>query len=130
MKLTMKYIILYVSDLNQSLIFYRDLLGLPVIMQQGTYIEFKTGVTILSINTREDVKEITGLSVPDKKVSSQTFELGFVVEDVTLTIDFLRQKGVTILKEPVVKPWGQTVAYVEDPDGHFMNYIGTKVPSF
>lgn len=125
MKLTMKYIILYVSDLNQSLIFYRDLLGLSVIMQQGTYIEFKTGETILSINTREDVKEITGLSVPVKKVSSQTFELGFVVEDVTLTIDFLRQRGVTILKEPVVKPWGQTVAYVEDPDGHFIEICTT-----
>ncbi|WP_161879804.1 VOC family protein [Alkalibacterium sp. MB6] len=125
MKLTMKYIILYVSDLNQSLIFYRDLLGLPVIMQQGTYIEFKTGETILSINTREDVKEITGLSVPVKNVSSQTFELGFVVEDVALTIDFLRQRGVTILKKPVVKPWGQTVAYVEDPDGHFIEICTT-----
>lgn len=120
MKLVMKYIILYVNDFEKTMFFYKEILGLPVKMQHDTYVEFDTGSTTLSINTRESVKEITGLSVPEANTSTQTFEVGFVVEDVEATVDMLRQNGVPIIKEPVTKPWGQTVAYVADPDGHFI----------
>ncbi|MHC0035411.1 VOC family protein [Pseudoneobacillus sp. C159] len=120
MKLAMKYVILYVNDFAKTMEFYRDILGLPVRMQADTYVEFDTGATILSINTRNSAKEITGLSISEGLQASQTFEVGFVVEDVEACIDELRQKGVTILTEPVTKPWGQTVAYVGDPDGHFI----------
>ena len=117
----MKYIILYVNDFEKSMDFYNGILGLPIKLQQDTYVEFDTGNTTLSINTRKDVKELTGLKVPESSTSTQTFEVGFVVEDnVGATIETLRQRGVTILKDPVTKPWGQTVAYVADPDGHYI----------
>ena len=120
MELAMKYVILYVHDFEKTMDFYRDTLKLPVKMQQDTYVEFDTGNITLSINTRKDVKEITGLPVPKDLTKAQTFEVGFVVEDVVKTIEKLRQQGVIILKEPVTKPWGQTVAYVADPDGHYI----------
>ena len=120
MKLSMKYVILYVNDFEKTMDFYKGILGLPIKMQQDTYVEFDTGVITLSINTRKDVKELTGLKVPEGSTSTQTFEVGFVVEDVVATIETLRQRGVTIIKEPVTKPWGQTVAYVADPDGHYI----------
>ena len=120
MKLSMKYVILYVNDFEKTMDFYNGILGLPIKLQQDTYVEFDTGDTTLSINTRKDVKELTGLNVPESSTSTQTFEVGFVVEDVGATIETLRQRGVTILKEPVTKPWGQTVAYVADPDGHYI----------
>ena len=120
MKLSMKYVILYVNDFEKPMNFYNGILGLPIKLQQDTYVEFDTGDTTLSINTRKDVKELTGLNVPESSTSTQTFEVGFVVEDVGATIETLRQRGVTILKEPVTKPWGQTIAYVADPDGHYI----------
>lgn len=120
MKLLMKYVILYVNDFEKTMDFYNGILGLPIKLQQDTYVEFDTGDTTLSINTRKDVKELTGLEVPEGSTSTQTFEVGFVVEDVGTTIETLRQRGVTILKEAVTKPWGQTVAYVADPDGHYI----------
>ena len=120
MKLSMRYLILYVADFEKSLRFYRDVLGVPVRAEHGSYVEFDTGSTILAFNTRESAREVTGLAIPDGEAASHTFELGFVVEDVPATIESLRQQGVTIVKEPVVKPWGQTVAYVADPDGHFL----------
>lgn len=120
MKVTMRYTILYINDLQQSLHFYHDILGLPIRLQQGTYIEFDTGATVLAINTRSSVTEEIGLVVPESSHRSQTFELGFVVDDVSQTIDTLRQQNVPIIKEPVTKPWGQTVAYVADPDGHYI----------
>lgn len=119
-KLTMKYIILYVNDFEKTMSFYKDILGLQIKMQQDTYVEFDTGVTTLSINTRKSVKEEIGLDVPELTSSTQTFEIAFVVEDVSATIEKLREQGVQIIKEPATKPWGQTVAYVADPDGHFI----------
>jgi lactoylglutathione lyase len=120
MKLTMKYVILYVNDFDKTMKFYKEILGLSVKMQHDTYVEFDTGATTLSINTRESVKEIIGLEMPTSDIASQTFELGFVVDDVVATIEMLRSLEVPIYKEPVTKPWGQTVAYVTDPDGHYI----------
>lgn len=120
MKLSMRYLILYVADFGKSLRFYRDVLGVPVRAEHGSYVEFDTGSTILAFNTREGAREATGLAIPDRQNASQTFELGFVAEDVPATIESLRRQGVTIVKEPIVKPWGQTVAYVADPDGHYV----------
>ena len=120
MKISMKYVILYVNGFEKTMAFYNGILGLPVKMQQDTYVEFDTGAVTLSINTLKDVKELTGLNVPEGSTSTQTFEVGFVVEDVVATIELLRQQGVKILMEPVTKPWGQTVAYVADPDGHYI----------
>ena len=120
MQLTLRYVILYVNDLERSIIFYRDLIGLPVRAEHGTYVEFETGSTILAMNTRENVAEITGLNIPKSINHSQTFELGFVVEDVNTIVEKLRSHEVLIISEPVTKPWGQIVAYVADPDGHFI----------
>lgn len=120
MKLSMRYIILYVNDFEKSMNFYNGILGLPIKMQQDTYVEFETGSTILSINTRSSVSELTGLMVSNEHSDAQTFEIGFVVEDVAAVIKELQDKGVKVMKEPVTKPWGQTVAYVADPDGHYI----------
>lgn len=118
MQLSLRYIILYVEDGERSLHFYRDLLKLPVKGEHETYIEFDTGSTILAINTKESVREITGLTVPDR--GAATYEIGFVVEQVQETIDYLRANGVPVVVEPTEKPWGQTVAYVTDPDGNLI----------
>ena len=74
MKLAMKYVILYVNDFDKTMEFYKDILELPVKMQQGTYVEFDTGYTTLAINTRQSVQELTGLNVLDG--TSNTFEVG------------------------------------------------------
>ncbi|AUZ27390.1 glyoxalase [Bacillus subtilis] len=120
MNLSMKYLILYVSDSKRSIHFYQDILGLPIRAEHGTYVEFETGSTILAVNTRESAREITPLDIPDPSASSHTFEIGFVTENVEAVIKRVREQGVTIIGEPKVKPWGQTVAYIADPDGHYI----------
>lgn len=120
MNLKMKYMILYVEKYDECLRFYKELLRLPIKGEHGTYIEFDTGETILAMNSREDVRELTGLSIPNGRSESANFELGFVVEDVNETISRLREQGVKVLVEPITKPWGQTIAYVSDPDGNYI----------
>ncbi|MGG0028106.1 VOC family protein [Bacillus safensis subsp. osmophilus] len=116
----MKYTILNVNDVEASIHFYQHVLGFPIKLRVETYVEFDTGDVTLSINSRQDVKEALELPVPEANQASQTFEIGFVVDDVDQTIASMKEKGVPIIKEPAKKPWGQTVAYVSDPDGHFI----------
>ncbi|UIN50676.1 VOC family protein [Bacillus safensis] len=116
----MKYTILYVNDVEASIHFYQHVLGFPIKLRVESYVEFDTGDVTLSINSRQDVKEALGLPVPGANQASHTFEIGFVVDDVEQTIASMKKKGVSIIKEPAKKPWGQTVAYVSDPDGHFI----------
>ncbi|MEH7389556.1 VOC family protein [Bacillus sp. JJ1503] len=120
MNLKLGYVILYVENLDKTKHFYENLLGLELMNEFGTYIEFNTGSTVLSFNTREGGREVTSLPIPNGIRKEQTFELGFVTEDVEGVVEGLREEGVSILMEPVEKPWGQKVAYVEDPDGHYI----------
>jgi lactoylglutathione lyase len=115
----MKYVIIYVSNFEESLAFYCNQLGLSIRNNHGSYIELDTGNTILAMILKENVSEMTGLPTPSD-ISSQTFELGFVTEDVIGVVEKLRENGVKIIKEPIKKPWGQTVAYVADPDQHYI----------
>ncbi|WP_066301729.1 VOC family protein [Bacillus sp. FJAT-29937] len=120
MNLKLGYVILYVENLEKTRHFYENLLGLELRNEFGTYIEFNTGSTVLSFNTREGGREVTSLPIPNGIRQEQTFELGFVTEDVEEVIENLREEGVPILMELVEKPWGQKVAYVADPDGHYI----------
>jgi lactoylglutathione lyase len=120
MDLKLGYVILYVDNLVKTKHFYGELLGLKLRNEFGTYIEYETGNTVLSFNTRESGREITKLPIPDGARKEQTFELGFVTEDVKGVVEKLREAGVPILLEPTEKPWGQVVAYAADPDGHYI----------
>ena len=92
MNLKMKYIILYVEKFEECLKFYKDILQLPIKAEHGTYIEFNTGSTILAMNTRQDVKELTGLPLTEGELQSSHFELGFVVENVEKQLSNLENK--------------------------------------
>jgi len=121
------YVILYVDSLEKTKRFYGELLGLELRNEFGSYIEYQTGSTILSMNTRAGGREVTQLPIPDGLQKCNTFELGFVTEQVEELVERVREAGVPILLEPTEKPWGQKVAYIEDPDGHYIE-ICTPMP--
>jgi len=114
------YTILYVEDTARTLTFYRDVLGLSVKAEHGSYIEFETGQTTLAFNTREDVQRlIPDYTIPSGK-AQQTLEIGFVTDDVPTLFQKVEAAGSKTGLTPVEKPWGQVVAYVLDPDGHLI----------
>ncbi|WP_374120240.1 VOC family protein [Exiguobacterium acetylicum] len=120
------YTILYVEDTARTLTFYRDVLGLSVKAEHGSYIEFETGQTTLAFNTREDVQRlIPDYTIPSGK-AQQTLEIGFVTDDVPTLFQKVEAAGYKTVLTPVEKPWGQVVAYVLDPDGHLIE-LGTPM---
>ncbi|KTR61540.1 glyoxalase [Exiguobacterium indicum] len=114
------YTILYVEDTARTLTFYRDVLGLSVKAEHGSYIEFETGQTTLAFNTREDVQQlIPDYTIPSGK-TQQTLEIGFITDDVPTLFKKVVEAGYATVLAPAQKPWGQVVAYVLDPDGHLI----------
>jgi len=54
------------------------------------------------------------------------FEVWIEADDVPAAVERAVQAGAELLHEPERKPWGQTVAYVRDPNGTLVE-IGEPV---
>jgi len=53
---------------------------------------------------------------PGEETIHRTYYAVFV-EDVDREYEELRKKGVHFVKPPTTQPWGQRIAYFEDPEG-------------
>lgn len=112
------YTILYVSDVAATLDFYRAAFGLPVRMlhESGDYGELDTGETTLSFSSLRLMTQI-GKHPKPADPSSPSFEIAFTVDDVAAALARAVEAGAKQVQAPEVMPWGQTTAYVTDPNG-------------
>jgi hypothetical protein len=62
--LRLGYAILYVSDLDRSVAFYRDALGLPLRFQAEEYAEFETEDAKFALFPRSALPKLIGRKVP------------------------------------------------------------------
>jgi lactoylglutathione lyase len=119
------YLILFVADLERSIRFYRDVIGLPFKLQGDGYVEFATRGARFGLYDRNRLKELTGQGpdAPDKPGG----EVVFLVEDVDAEAERLRGVGAAILKGPVDRAWGHRTLHLEDPDG-FVVELAQEIP--
>ncbi len=108
------YVILYVRDLDASIAFYRDVVGLPFKFRQSSYAEFATEGTKFALFERSAVPDLIGRPVTE---GGPTGEVAFVVDDVDAEAGRMEAAGVEILSRPVDRPWGHRTLYVLDPEG-------------
>jgi predicted enzyme related to lactoylglutathione lyase len=102
-------VLLRPSDLDRSLSFYRDTLGLAIYREFGEG-RLKGVVFFLGGGFLEVSGESEATKSPDVALWLQ-------VRDVDATHDELVAKGVTVLRPPVTEPWGLREMWVADPDG-------------
>lgn len=114
------YIILIVDNLDRTLQFYTDVLGLRLGHRSGDYAQLDTGATRLGFYTREAMAKTLGLSLQPPAQNAPGFEIGFKVADVDAAFAELVAGGATPVTSPTTRPWGQRTAYVRDPDGHLI----------
>ena len=115
-----------VEDLERSLRFYRDGLGLPTQGIVGT--EFEHGAVAffdlqaglkLAIWPRKSISHDSG--IPESPASPTEFTLGHNVssrEEVDAVMEQARNAGATIVEEAQDTFWGGYAGYFQDPDGH------------
>lgn len=111
---TVDYVIVYASDLEASIAFYRDVLGLPFKLERNGYAEFAMENTKLALYSRLQATDAIGLEFTPGGPGGAVL---FLVEDVDEWAERLRDQGVRVLAGPADRPWGHRTLHVADPDG-------------
>ena len=119
------YVILFVEDLERSLAFYRDVIGLPFRLRGDGYVEFATEGSRFGLYDRNRLGELTGQDATAPARAGG--EVVFLVADVDAEAERLRAAGATILAGPVDRVWGHRTLHVEDPDG-FVVELAEEIP--
>ncbi|MCF6326193.1 MAG: VOC family protein [Devosiaceae bacterium] len=122
-----RYTILYVSNVVQSLNFFEKAFGFTTKMlhESSEYGEMDTGSTILAFASRKSMQELgKSASIPDPK--KPAFEIALETDNVAAGVEKAITAGAKLQREPEKMPWGQTIAYVSDPNG-FLIEICTPI---
>jgi catechol 2,3-dioxygenase-like lactoylglutathione lyase family enzyme len=137
MKPQLNVITLAVNDLEKSLAFYRDGLGLPTKGIIGTEFEGSateaagavgffqlSGGLILELYPRSDLAKDS--NTPEVRTSSLEFSLGYLAESkqaVDRVLGQAQAAGATLTGPPHDRPWGIYSGYFKDLDGHLWEII-------
>ncbi len=122
---------LSVSDLERSLAFYRDLIGMRVVMEvdfsdhvlgtvngltgcQAKVVHLKLGETVLELF---QYREPVGRPLERRQCDLGFIHIGFRVSDLRQHYADLKAKGVHFFSEPIQVRPGTFIVYFQGPDG-------------
>jgi|ERR1051325_7949689 len=110
------YTMVVVSDMDHSVEFYRDTLGIPLKFQSPEWTEFATGTTTLALHGGGKVSENPPAEDPSKIAGACS--IGFNVDDVEKVYEELQAKEVKFIMPPTQREGeGIKLAVALDPDG-------------
>ena len=107
--------LLAVSDMERSLAFYENMLGLSVIADYGANKTLTGGVCLQTLDTWQDF--IDGAPVC---FGGNAAELYFTTNDFDAFAQKLETLQVRYVHPPKEYAWGQRVVRMFDPDGHVL----------
>ena len=112
-------VILAVKDLDKSLAFYHEVLGLPIKNQRRTWIDLGQTGALLSLHPTSITADHTSNNLEGGIV------VGFLVGDLKSALDELRSKNVRVHRDIVDRDAGKN-AIVLDPDGYMVSLFEPK----
>jgi len=107
-----------VRDMDASLRFYRDTIGMPLEEKGDVSTEKVDGVKHFGLWPLAEAAEscFGSHEWPTNMTAPQAW-IEFDVDDVAAAAEELRAKGYRLLVAPKTEPWGQTVARLLSPEG-------------
>jgi len=125
----MLHTMLRVSDLDRSIKFYTEMLGMKLLRQK----DYPDGKFTLAFVGYGDESENTVIELTHNwdtdsyDVGSGYGHIALEVNDVYKATDEIKQRGGKVLREAGPMNAGTTViSFVEDPDGYPIELIGEK----
>lgn len=115
-----------VSDMEQTIAFYREVLGLEVLERKtsprGSHLAF------LKVPNSDELIELTSFPPSGPvKVQEDLVHLAFQVESLDDTIAALTAKGVRITDGPTQTSSGSRFLFIDAPDGYEIELIERPV---
>jgi resuscitation-promoting factor RpfA len=109
-------IMLGVRDLPASIEFYRDKLGLNVIMRESELALVQCGSVILGLSLRH----------ANAAPLAEAVEVSFGVDNLRANHTALGEKGVVFLSEPRAVTPTDWAVHFRDVDGHLLSLFGPE----
>ena len=120
---SLDYTVLIVEDLDRSVAFYTEALGIQLSHRSGGYAQLITGPTRLALYTREAMSATLEQPLEPPARNAPGSEIGFLVADVDAAYAEITLAGGEPVKPPTDRFWGQRTAYLRDPDGHLIELV-------
>lgn len=121
---------LRVGNLQESIQFYTDVLGMKLLRQKD-YPDGKFTLAFIGYGEESDntVIELThNWDTEQYDIGTGYGHLALEVDDVYQATDDIRQRGGKIIRDAGPMNAGSTIiAFVEDPDGYQIELIGKKL---
>ncbi|WP_246480610.1 lactoylglutathione lyase [Motiliproteus sediminis] len=118
---------LRVTDLEKSITFYTELLGMRLLRRKD-FPEGKFTLAFLGYGDESDhtVLELThNWEVASYDLGTAYGHIAIEVEDVYAACDDIKSRGGQVVREPGPMKHGSTIlAFVEDPDGYKIELLG------
>lgn len=110
------HILLTVKDLDASIQFYRDILGLTLEKQYKTFAMLNAGTFGIYLNTKP-----WSFDKQEAAKGAGIFP-HFEIENMEALVTHLKSKKITILQEPKNYSWGKEF-FALDPDGYQWSFV-------
>ncbi len=104
----LNHVTLIVSNLNQSIAFYKKLGLLPIVLEEPRYVRFT-----LPIGDETISLEVTGEAIAESRV-----QLYLSCPNLDSTCEELKDKGLLFEQDPTDMDYLWREARLRDPDGH------------
>ncbi|OGQ81110.1 MAG: lactoylglutathione lyase [Deltaproteobacteria bacterium RIFCSPLOWO2_12_FULL_60_19] len=118
-----------VNDLDESVRFYCDLLGMKLLRKKD-YPSGRFTLAFVGYGTESEnaVIELThNWDTREYELGNAFGHVAVGVEDIYKTCEALRAKGAKIVREPgPMKHGGSEIAFIEDPNGYKIELIKLK----
>jgi lactoylglutathione lyase len=123
---------LRVGNLEDSLKFYCDVLGMKLLRRKDYPAgEFTLAFVGYGEESDHSVLELThNWGVEKYDLGNAYGHIALGVDDIYATCETIKQLGGKVVREPGAMKHGSTViAFVEDPDGYKVELIQSKTPA-
>jgi lactoylglutathione lyase len=109
-----------VRDVDKCVSFYSEKLGFAIKDREKdfAYLVFGVGPGLALVSIESAVNLISETQIRPKEEALHRNYFAVFVEDVDKEYGDLKAKGVHFVKPPTTHPWGQRIAYFEDPEGN------------